>query len=1021
MTEPADASPPPPTRPRPSWLEAVLAVLVVAFAFLAASFPVRNSDFWRHLAAGRLLAHSEHTFGVDPFAYTTAGVYWANHAWVYDLALYLGFRSLGGAGLVAVKAAAAAVLAVLLLRLSRSDEVRGPFWLRAGCVLLAVLALSPHLLLQPACLSLLLLAVCLLLLRAGGRALVALPAVIALWVNLDAWFLLGPLLVLLCWLGERLDPAASARRLPLWLLPACLVACLLSPHHVHALTLPPELSPAVRAAFGTDPRFAGLFASPWQLAALAPAGGCNLALWAFFVLLALGVVSFAVNGRARRSWRLTVWLAFALLAAWQTRLIPYFAVVAGPIAALNLGERLPARSGVRLGSATVLLAAVALIALTWPGWLQGFHRRDRPLGWSVRPDPALRRAAVTLTRWREHATASTAAHAFAAHPDVAHYCAWFAPGERCFIDSRLSLFMHVARDYRSLCRALETAPGTADLDRLLAEHGIDRVVLYDPDLRRLGPALRHAAEPEGRPLRVEGHAVILGRNDLNGGPPPFDADRLAFAPDDGTLPPADDGPKELARALLWWERLLRRPTGSAWEADAAAVYLRLFEDGAGRQQQRQQQAVLARFATGLVGGASAGPLGAIVPIGQDGVFLADIGERPAALPLLSVRAARRAVAEHPDDADAWFVLAQAYRTLVRGTAEASPHVSLPPLAQVREVQTATALVQAVTLRPELAAGHEALALLYAERRFFDLALHHRSVQLRLVRDAGRLPREEAAAFAARVELLEQAVEQMRTAVEDAENRFVIHAQPLTADPLARARLAVQLGLAGKALDGVLLHSHADLYGVDGLRLLLELLLATGRVADAAELLDRPEMRRNPDGLGLYDLTGTRPDGRRWAYRFPARDWFDVCRWAAAGHYDRAAAALERLRGRLGGEGEAVMTRLRPELALRLTADVGLGAVPEAVPLRLRAALERERVTGWLLLGQFLPVERADLHALEGILLLESGRPVRADEQFHRALELYRDAPETVPALPGLPLTLRFRERLRVANEGTRGP
>ena len=74
--------------------------------------------------------------------------------------------------------------------------------------------------------------------------------------------------------------------MPFWLLPACLLACLVSPHHVHAITLPAELSPAVWSSeFRQDGRFAGLFASPWQLAPLGPAGGYNLAAWAFFVLL----------------------------------------------------------------------------------------------------------------------------------------------------------------------------------------------------------------------------------------------------------------------------------------------------------------------------------------------------------------------------------------------------------------------------------------------------------------------------------------------------------------------------------------------------------------------------------------------------------------------------------------------------------------------------------------------------------------------------------------------------------------
>src|SRR5947209_15409150 len=86
------------------WPDAVLAALVLTFAFLAASFAARNSDLWLHLATGRLLAHGDYTFGTDPFAYTTPGIYWANHAWLFDLLLYAGHQALGGAALVALKA-----------------------------------------------------------------------------------------------------------------------------------------------------------------------------------------------------------------------------------------------------------------------------------------------------------------------------------------------------------------------------------------------------------------------------------------------------------------------------------------------------------------------------------------------------------------------------------------------------------------------------------------------------------------------------------------------------------------------------------------------------------------------------------------------------------------------------------------------------------------------------------------------------------------------------------------------------
>src|SRR5262245_37294873 len=145
MTEPVDPVSPPPVKTLPRWPSVVLGALVIAFAFLAASFAARNSDVWLHLATGRLLAQGRYDFGVDPFAYTTDGVYWANHAWLFDLLFYICYQLVGGVGLVVLKAAGVAVLAGILLHLARPRPPReGPFWISAGCVLLAILAMSPR-------------------------------------------------------------------------------------------------------------------------------------------------------------------------------------------------------------------------------------------------------------------------------------------------------------------------------------------------------------------------------------------------------------------------------------------------------------------------------------------------------------------------------------------------------------------------------------------------------------------------------------------------------------------------------------------------------------------------------------------------------------------------------------------------------------------------------------------------------------------------------------------------------------
>jgi hypothetical protein len=1019
--------------PRRRWPDAVLAVLVVAFAFLAASFAARNSDVWLHLATGRSIAQGENTFGVDPFSYTTRGVHWVNHAWLFDLALYAGFSSLGGAGLVAIKAGLVALLAWLMLRIGRYE---GPFWVAGGCVLLAILTMTPRLLLQPTVVSLLLLAVCLALLRQGGRARWALPVVIALWVNLDSWFWLGPLTVAFFGVGERLsrvDRRDKPGGSPAWLMPACLVACLVSPYHVHGLTLPAELSPGVwRSGLREDVRFAPLFASSWRLAPLGNAGGYSLAAWAYVVLFVLGVVSFALNRAALRGWRSLVWLTFAALGAWQARLVPFFAVVSGPITALNFQEILPRAALKRSGRAGLAVTAVALLVLAWPGWLQGFYRRDRAVAWRVYTDPSLQRVAETLKEWRRTGDLPAGDRTFAMHPDVAHYLAWFCPGEKSFLDTRLPLFLGVATDYEDLCVVLTSENPLTLLDssvrdrlanwpQILSHYGIDVVILYDPILRRMAPALRQVAQlpSNWELLRVDGQAVVIALKVLTGPNRPlaqlrFNAERAAFVdPEEAVLSPADDVP-QLAEPRSRWQRYLWGYPEPTWEGEAAAVYFSLFVESASQQLGQQRVRVRARQAAGLVAlpALAAGGVPAAValsmPLVFDEVFLPNLRERPPALPLLAVRAARRAIAIQPEDSRAWLVLGQAHLALGRTTTEASVDARLPLLATVRYIQTVTALEQAVAFDPDLGAAHETLALLFGERGYLDLALRHRAEQLRLERRAGPLPGEDKDAFASRIEHLEGAVEEMRREVEDNENRFAVATASLAGEPLKRAYIALQNGLTGKAIDDVLLRSHSDLYGVEGIRLLLELLLATGRARDARVLLDRRELQENPAGLGDFIL----PAGHRWGYRFGAIDWFDLCQSAAAGATDRAVAALDRLRRPLEVGLDADLARLKRRLPGLYAGEVGLGVVPGAFLSRLVALLIREQDRLRLFQDELLLVEQADLNVVEGMLLLEAGLPGPAGKSFRKSLPLYGRAEETELGLPGRALARRYLERLQ---------
>jgi hypothetical protein len=1014
----------PPVR-RLTALETLLAVLVVLFAFAAASFAVRNSDFWLHLASGRDIAAGKWTVGVDPFAYTTEGVYWVNHAWLFDLLLHVVYQSAGGAALVVLKALLVAALALLLLQFRASGR---PLWVTAGCALLALLTMRPRLLVQPAGVSVLLLGLVLWLLWRRGRGVYVLPVLFALWVNLDGCFLLGIALVGVVCVSERLGlRMAGQPLLPAWLLPACLAACLLNPHHVFVFRLPDELSPAPTPLLG-DPRFAGLFASPWRLAPLAAAGGHNLTAYAFFLLLGLGVLSFVYNRAACCDWRLPVFLLVAGLAAWQVRQGGFFAVVAGPITALNFSQVLSVAAGPRLVRFGLVVTALVLLGLTWPGWLQGFHGSQRPLAWSVQPDPSLERAARTLVHWRDQGRLPAGKRVFAVHPDVAHYCAWFAQGEKSFIDSRFSLFRAVLPSYEEVCAVLGLRPTGPTFvpsqlwQQTLDEYDVACVVLYDPDVRRLGGPLTLAARDrtEWPILEIAGQAVLLGygrgaeRSPVG---PPFDADQLAFseqAEDNSPLPPApEDFPGRLRAGRSWWERFTQRPSGSAWEREAAAVYLRLFEERASAAALVQQRRVYSREAAGMVGVAAlpAGPAATATLLASRtvlrSIFLPERNDLPPGLPLLAVRAARRAVTAHPDDARAWLLLGQAYLTLGHGTAEARPDASPVPLDMVRHVQTVTALHQALLCDPDLVPAHEALALLYTQRRYLDLALSHRARQLHLTRAAGPVFGEEPSAFARRLERLEGLVDVLEREVQDQENRFVVRAHRLADNPLARAQVALDLGLAGKALDDVLLRSQFLLFGAEGARLQLQLLLMTGRAEQVRQFLDDEDMRRSADVLGVFEMPAG--PGQSWVFRLPAYDWFSFCQAAAAGQYGRAGAVLARLRALMAQQRAITQPVAAARLVVCVATEVGVTAQWQGLAVQAATRLERARAARQGDAIRFLQIEQADLYVLEALLDLERGATGPVAQRLGQAEQLYAGA-KGLPR-PGRRLANAYRAAL----------
>lgn len=1072
VASPKDASP---ASIQDRWnrrLDGLLAVLVLVLAFLAASFAVRNSDFWFHLATGRLLAQGQLVFGVDPFAYTTQHAYWTNHAWLFDLLLYALHGLFGDAGLVVLKALLVTVLAWLLLRLSRADA---PAWLPASCTAFVVLAISPRLLLQPTLMSYFFLGVSLWLLAkpqvdgtAAQRAkrYFLLPLLFALWVNIDEWFLLGPLLVALFWVGERLQ---GSRWMPGWVAPAALAACLLNPHTYHAFALPAEFSPVTwNSGLRQDARFQPLFASPWQSSTfLQPAIWPNASALAYFSLLILGLVSFIFHRGALRSWRFLVWVSFGLLAAWQMRAIPFFAVVSGPITVLNLQDfatrrgwkstplRRSLRSAATAGRLALVLGAMGLIFLAWPGWLQGYGRKDRHVAWAIQPDPSLHQAAQVLHAWRSEGKLREGERVFTIHPEVAQYTAWFCPDEKNFFDYRYPLFPQAAREYEIVCRALASDPTRREDDgeraswqRILRDHNVGVVVLYDPDTSRLlASARRLADDPEHwAMLDVAGRVLFFGWKEARPtgsfAELAFAPDRLAYAPQNEKewcpLPPAPErGPGRGPRTGGFWTQFAESSKPPSWESEAAMIYIRNFEIRNARQAQTRLLHAEGSLVAGLIGlpASSADPVSVAIPISfrllYQPLFLAQAAESDPDLLLLAVRATRRAVVTNPDDDKAYLALGLAYLLLRDASIERSTSSILPPLAAMRHVQIVTALEQALRRNPDLELSHQLLADLYLERRFLDAALEHRLEELRLSRRMGPRPGEEAASFAARLERTEEAAAKLEEEVLDRKADFVIRSRSLHGDGVRQARLALEMGLARQAAE-LLLPLRDELLGSEGVKLELHLLLLLGQAEEIRNSLYGGCLRAAKNKLGVHDIPSPQPNAAIPVYRMPAYEWLLCLHAAATGDYAVTADTLREIRARMQATSQQLeQTRRRASLIRADVVQFLIGELGLTQPhlLMILAPLTERRNEAMALLandlnvlerGHLLAAQEADLLVVEGMLALEQGSPDAARRAFQDALALCPKRSNQRAEFAGWPIALSYLRRIQKANAAS-GP
>jgi hypothetical protein len=745
-------------------LDMILLALVLILAFFLGSFTASNTEVFLHLSLA------------NPFADYPPGGQWVHHAWLPSLLLGLIYEPFspgavtGGAIAVALKALVVVAVALVLCLIRR----RGQSWIWPVAITgLCMVVMSRRVNLDPSVFSLLFLALTLWVLTlprtSHPRAIYWLPPLFLLWVNTDQWFVLGPLTVLLWLIGEVLQfstktlnpgPDADAPRIKQLaaVLGIGLLACLINPWTYRAFTLPMELGlllsevlPARMAGAGgalhkireaeSLPQFYTPF-SPLSGEYWAPrAAGKYAAGMAYFGLLGLSLASFvalafflppAPDGETKPRNRLRIaipllliYLVFAGLSLYSNRFVHFFAVVAGPVAALNWLDFLrlrridpsawtKAEMNRALGGRLAALAAgLAAVACAWPGWLHnGFDynwRNTRHVAWGVFEDPGIEDAAKTIAKIQEQTGLLNVGFNFSVEGGNLFDWSVFhdKSGIQLFCDTRFDLPLASATDYGEIHKSLredaELQLAGSPQDRfafeqwrekivklrgtyqaLLEKHNIGYVVLnrlpQDSTSARVAFFLQRD-QGQWALLYHDGRTAVFGWNGKVGSrgtgllpyrlnleriPPsatfPPNLPQVAFAGDTVPAPPMD--------VSTDWGLYLFGPVRPALQTFQATQFIAMFDS---------QKNVRLNGAIDALVGCAGGPMASevwkkdrlLMPVkDQEGKVVGtfplfrprDVG--PPAAPLLAIRAARAAVLVQPDDDEAYCRIAEATKLLM---------------------------------------------------------------------------------------------------------------------------------------------------------------------------------------------------------------------------------------------------------------------------------------------------------------------------------------------------------------------
>jgi hypothetical protein len=309
-------------------LKRTFEVYVFVFAFLFASRPLSDGDFWWHLKTGEYIVKNFSIPRIDFYSFTVPGKSWVAHEWLSEAIFYLIYSRAGFNTLIFIFT----VLTVLAFWAVFRKTQAHPF-VKGFAVLLSVWSILPTTGVRPRTFTLLFAGIYLALLHRFVReretkAIWWLAPLMVVWVNLHAGYLIGLVLigaviagvVLDTWYaGEKLASHSPRLKTLLLVFVACLLAVNLNPQGPRIFVFPFEF-----------------FLSPVQQDQITDWLSPDFHQQELFPLLALIILTaaaLALSPKRARPSELLLFLSTLYMTLKSNRHMAIFALIAGPMLA----------------------------------------------------------------------------------------------------------------------------------------------------------------------------------------------------------------------------------------------------------------------------------------------------------------------------------------------------------------------------------------------------------------------------------------------------------------------------------------------------------------------------------------------------------------------------------------------------------------------------------------------------------------------------------------------------------------